>query len=104
MACLFLSFWKDGKFPLCSIGPSWPFTIGLLIFASICLGYLVFMIYMMQDPTGWCTFFSIIGIIINLGLLCGGIMGDPGVSPSTYLYYTKLKYAKSKDTEFEEAD
>jgi len=31
-------------------------------------------------------------ICCNLLLLFGGICGDPGVKPKTYLHYSKMKY------------
>ena len=43
MWCLFLSFYRRGTFPICSIGPSWPFTIILCFFATFCLVFLGFM-------------------------------------------------------------
>ena len=65
---------------MCSIGPSWPFTIGLLVFALFCLGYLGFMIAKVWPSNpNWC-YPSIILIGVNLILLAMGILGDPGVT------------------------
>lgn len=40
---------------------------------------------------------SAISIITNLFLLFGGILGDPGVKPKTYLHYCKMKYQQEGD-------
>ena len=44
MSCFFLSCYKRGTFPICGIGPSWPFTIILLVFGILCAFYMGFMI------------------------------------------------------------
>ena len=44
MSCFFLSCYKRGTFPICGIGPSWPFTIILLVFAILCGFYMGFML------------------------------------------------------------
>lgn len=36
-------------------------------------------------------------VALNLFLLFGGILGDPGVKPATYLHYTKNWYSGGKD-------
>ena len=90
MACLFLRCYRLGRFPLCSIGPSWPFTIGLLVFAGVCLGYLLFMVSMLSDAGGTLRPIAAVAICLNLALLFGGICGDPGVKPSIYLHYSKM--------------
>jgi hypothetical protein len=36
-------------------------------------------------------------ICFNLFLLFGGILGDPGVKPKTYLHYCKMKYQEDGD-------
>ena len=97
MYCLFLSCWKRGRFPFCSIGPSWGFTIGLLVFAFMIVAFLVAMNMMMEDESGWLKLISALAIFSNLALLFGGILGDPGVKPETYLHYTKSWYSGGKD-------
>ena len=87
--CFYLSCYQNGKFPIFSIGPSWPFTIGLLFFALMCLGYLSFLLIKVfaKHPT-WC-YPSFGLIIINLILLAMGILQDPGVPLHTYQTYNK---------------
>ena len=62
-----------------------------MVFAAICLGYLCFMLAMIQDSK---RLLLVAGasICCNLLLLFGGICGDPGVKPKTYLHYSKMKY------------
>ena len=104
MYCLFISCWKRGRFPICSIGPSWPFTIGLLIFAGMVLAFLVGMMMVLKDENGWMTKCAIFSIGLNLYLLFGGILGDPGVKPATYLHYTKNWYTGGKDLYTSDSD
>lgn len=86
---MFLSFYKKGRFPICSIGPSWGFTIGLLFFAGMCGGFMGFMISQISDAHLTLKYIAIFSIVINLYLLFGGICGDPGIKKETYLHYTK---------------
>jgi hypothetical protein len=97
MYCLFLSCWKQGRFPICSIGPSWPFTIGLICFASMVLCFMIAMMYMIEDTAGYMRKVAGTCILFNLLLLLGGIFGDPGVKPETYLHYTKNWFSGGKD-------
>ena len=92
LRCLFLSCFRKGRFPICSIGPSWPFTMGLLMFALFCLGYLLFMVSLIYETNFNLAVISVILIIVNLAFLFGGILADPGVHESIYLNYTKEKY------------
>ena len=96
LLCFFSACYQQGRFPFCSIGPSWPFTIGLLVFAAICLGYLCFMLFMIKD-SHYLLAISVLSITANLFLLFGGILGDPGVKPKTYLHYCKMKYQQDGD-------
>lgn len=40
---------------------------------------------------------SIAAITLNLFFLFGGIFGDPGVKPATYLHYTKNWFTNGKE-------
>jgi hypothetical protein len=46
--CFFYKHYKYGRKPLFSIGPSWHFTIGLLIFAFMALFYFTFMLSLLK--------------------------------------------------------
>lgn len=54
MTCLFLSCYRAGRYPFCGIGPSWPFSIALAVFAIFCLVYLGFMLDMLWKNTHPC--------------------------------------------------
>lgn len=97
MYCLFLSCWKQGRFPICSLGPSWPYTIGLLCFAGMVLCFMVAMMFMIEDKAGWMRYVSGVLIFTNLALLICGILGDPGVKQETYTHYTKNWFSGGKD-------
>ena len=77
MGCLFCSCYKKGRFPVLSLGPSWPFTIGLIAVAAIWGGFLGLMMFMLKNPVLF--YAALTSILINLSLLFGGILGDPGV-------------------------
>ena len=42
--CLFLSCFNKGRSPIISLGPSWPFTLFLLLLATLILGYFTMML------------------------------------------------------------
>ena len=42
--CLFLSCFNKGRSPILSLGPSWPFTLFLLLLATLILGYFTMML------------------------------------------------------------
>ena len=104
MYALFFSCYKKGKFPICSIGPSWPFTIGLMVFALMCLGFLICMLTLLDENQATFWWITVASITINLLLLFGGILGDPGVHQSTYLHYTKIWYNSGKNIFAEDSD
>lgn len=97
MYCFFISCWRQGRFPICSIGPSWAFTCGLLVFSFMVLAFMIAMICMLEDKGEWMRKAAGSCIAINLFLLFGGILGDPGVKPATYLHYTKNWFSGGKD-------
>ena len=54
MMCIFCSCYRRGTFPVCSLGPSWPFTIILMLFASFCLFFLGFMMSVLYQSKTEC--------------------------------------------------
>lgn len=54
MLALFCSCYRRGTFPICSIGPSWPFTFVLLLFAVFCLGFMGFMLSVLYKQDSFC--------------------------------------------------
>ena len=97
LSCLFLSFYRGGTFPFISIGPSWPFTIGMLIFVALCVAYLLYMMTMIAYfPKLW--YIALSCIIFNLVILARAICGDPGIKESIYLNHIKKNMgAKSEE-------
>ena len=77
--CLFLSCWDMGRSPLLTLGPSWPFTICLLFFAFMILTYFLLMLSMAKDAEGWQMNVSYVGLTLNLLVLFGGILKNPGI-------------------------
>ena len=61
------------------------------------LVFLLAMLFMISDANVWCYRVGYCSIALNLGLLFGGIFGDPGVKPETYLLYTKSWFSGGKD-------
>ena len=52
---------------------------------------------MISKDNIWAYRVGFAAIAINLGCLFGGIFGDPGVKPETYLHYTKNWFSGDKD-------
>jgi len=82
--CLFVSCYYQGRSPLLSIGPSWPFTIFLLFFAALILGYFLLMMSMAGDTNPLHEAFCYFMIGCNLKLLFAGILKNPGI-PQIYI-------------------
>jgi len=49
LRCLFLSCYKKGRTPFMSIGPQYPFTIGLGVFALMAASYFIFMMNILRN-------------------------------------------------------
>ena len=78
--CLFLTCYKQGRTPFLSIGPSWPFTLFLFVFALFIVGFFSFMLHMMKTKTWWTLAIMITSMTINFGALLMGIFMNPGIS------------------------
>lgn len=52
---------------------------------------------MLEDTSGVMKKIGYSAIAINLYLLFGGILGDPGVKSVTYLHYSKNWFSEGKD-------
>ena len=89
LLCLFCSCYKLGRFPVCSIGPSWAFTICLIWLAGLFIGCILYMMQL-QDVDTWNYYIVSVTFTLNLTLMVSGIIADPGVSAKTYLYYSKM--------------
>ena len=80
--CLFVSWFKRGRKPLLSIGPSWPFTIGLLTFAFLALFYFLWMLSLLQIVNIKIRLVAISLMFVNIGFLFRGILQNPGIPQS----------------------
>ena len=72
--CFFYSKFKQGRKPLLSIGPSWPFTIGLLVFAFLCLFYFLWMLTLLKILDLKLRLAAMTVMFTNLGALLTGIL------------------------------
>ena len=84
LKCLFLSCFYGGRSPFLSLGPSWPFTIFLLFFAGMILVYFLIMVSMAKNANIYHLAFVYSIIALNLLILFGGILKNPGV-PQIYI-------------------
>ena len=95
--CLFFSFWNNGRSPVLSIGPSWPFTICLVSFAGLIFVYFMIMLSLAKDAPISHQIICYIGIAFNLFLLFGGILGNPGIPQSYIDKILKAQQGKGED-------
>ena len=78
--CIFLSCFYRGRSPVLTLGPSWPFTLFLLVIAAMILVYFGLMISMGSPKAHhlhilWCY----ACITANAFALLGGILKNPGI-------------------------
>ena len=102
--CLFLSCYRKGRFPICSIGPSWAFTGILLVVAIMFLIILGVMIGTISDANIFLKYFCIGTCALNLSLMFYTMLGDPGIKKETYVHYTKIWFSGGKDLFTEDSD
>ena len=79
LKCLFLSCFYRGRSPVLSLGPDWQFVIFLLVFAGMILLYFLVMISIAKTANIYYLIFVYALIAINLIILIGGILKNPGV-------------------------
>jgi hypothetical protein len=77
--CLFLSCWYEGRSPLLTLGPSWPFTCFIVFFAGMIFAYFMLMLSMCGPGAGSKVYFSYGGLIANIMVLFAGILKNPGI-------------------------
>ena len=90
MHAFFFRFLNNGEYPLFSIGPHWPFTIGLIIFA---IGVASYMGYLISKIYAHCVLGSILVsflALVNIVMMFATILSDPGVPPQIYKRYSKF--------------
>ena len=90
MECIFLNFYKNGKFPIANIGPSKVGMIFMVLLASLIISYFIFIIQFYTLPILLLRFFHYLLVIINVLAFCFTILKDPGVKESVYNHYIKM--------------
>ena len=95
--CLFVTYFYNGRSPLLTLGPSWPFTFILLLLALIILGYFYMMLRLGSNAHPlhmlWCQ-----GCVAgNLFFLFAGILKNPGIPQQHIDRILKEKLGKVED-------
>lgn len=68
-----------GRSPLLTLGPSWPFTFVLLMIGGMIFTYFMLMLNMGDVQNGPMLWLSYTTIAINVYMLFGGILKNPGI-------------------------
>ena len=97
VSCLFVSWYKDGRFPLINIGPSRGPMVFLLLFSAFCLGYMVVLVNSFFNKNKTQGMISYASILLNLFLFFSCMCKDPGINESIYLHYIKIRYGSKQD-------
>jgi len=74
ITCFFFKYYKHGRRPIMSIGPSWPFTIGLLTFAFGAFFYFLWMMTLLKILDVRVKFIAISLMVLNISMLLRGIL------------------------------
>lgn len=77
--CLFVSYFNNGRSPLLSIGPSWPFTIGLVTFAIVALVYFIWILSLLKNTSYYIKEIAYVLMLSNIVFLFTGILKNPGI-------------------------
>jgi hypothetical protein len=77
--CFFFKNYKYGRKPLFSIGPSWPFTIGLLTFAFAAFFYFLWMLTLLKVLDYRVKTVAMGLMSLNICMLLRGILQNPGI-------------------------
>jgi hypothetical protein len=97
--CLFVSWYKDGKFPLINVGPSKGPMVFLNLFALFCMGYLLVLVQMFWKINKIAGLISYGSIFANLILYLMCLLRDPGINESIFLHYIKICYGSKPHEE-----
>jgi hypothetical protein len=79
VTCLFFKYFKHGRRPFLSIGPSWPFTIGLLVFAFGAFFYFLWMLTLLRVLDYRVKAMILALMAMNICMLLAGILKNPGI-------------------------
>lgn len=80
-----------------SIGPSWPFTIGLMIFALLAVVYFFWMLSLLKNSNVYMHSIAVTLILTNITCLMMGILGNPGLPQSLVDRLLKERFAKPNE-------
>lgn len=76
---MFLSCWDFGRSPLLTLGPSWSYTLFLLMIGTMIFVYFIIMLKMAAIENIAYLIVAYTGIAINVVMLFGGILKNPGM-------------------------
>ena len=102
MSCLFLSFYREGKYPFCNVGPSRGPMVFMLVFAGFVTGYLYVLIQMFAESYPRGQYLAYLSMFINVVLFFLTMCGDPGIEDVIYEHYYKTRYGQKLDEEAED--
>ena len=87
-----------------SIGPSWPFTIGLLTFAFGAFFYFLWMLTLLKILDQRVLFIAISLMCMNIFMLLRGILQNPGIPQSIVDKILKDQMKAAKTHQYEHKD
>ena len=97
--CLFLSCFYQGRSPILTLGPSWPFTFILLLLSLLILGYFYMMLKLGENGHPLHLFWCRLCVVGNLLCLLAGILKNPGIPQRHIDRILKEKMGKGEDDE-----
>ena len=68
-----------GRSPLLTLGPSWPFTIFLVLIGVMIFFYFMILIHACGIENNVFYYVMYIGLAINVAMLFGGVLKNPGM-------------------------
>ena len=93
MTCWFSSKYRNGKYPVLSIGPSSAIEkCGLIIFAGCIVTFFMYTIYGIKKLPCYIDFLSYLLIGINLFLFSWTLLCNPGITEKTFDYYRTIEF------------
>ena len=88
--CLFFRWYRHGKFPLITYGPSVGPSIFLILFGLFCTGYLIFMASIYSPKNHVTGAITSVTLTLNFVFFLRTLLGDQGIKESIYLHYHKI--------------
>ena len=97
--CFFFSCYKGGRTPLFNIGPSWPFMLGLIIFAVTASLYFTFMISMLTKISPNLRYAGYFLVGLDDLVMLWGMLKNPGIPQALFDNFLKNQIGKSEGYE-----